>query len=93
MVVLLRVVVDDEQVSDERPADPGLVIPNDDPRCRCYLAAGAPPLRDGTWIATLKAGAAEARVHIHMDCVHHGPVARQIARSVTGGYSIGGRAL
>jgi hypothetical protein len=95
----LRVVVDDEQVSDEQPADPGLVIPNDDPRCRCALEPGKQPDDAVAIIGSISPGliapgtsvaaGQEFRVALHAGCPHHGPVLRQMSKGALGAFSIG----
>jgi hypothetical protein len=62
--------------------DPGLPIPNDDPRCHCALEPDR-PVADGMTVIDI----AEGRAALHSDCPHHGPVARQMLRAVMPGNS------
>ena len=68
----------------EQAADPSKPIPNDDPRCRCELEPD-PGVGDVVYSLTLGRGAGgETRVAVHLDCPHHGPIARSMQSSLKG---------
>lgn len=67
--------------------DPGLRIPNDDPRCQCSLGHEG-PVQPGTMVIVSKVDGHDVRVAMREDCVHHGRAIAFIRKGTPSAYSI-----